>query len=161
MAQKSLYTRVASLASLVAAVLLSSAVARADIYKCSDGKGGLIFQQKPCTSGGELVIKERSPYRERLEHEAAQQTRSAEQEAATALARIRWLREHRTEPQKEASTPTPAPTLPSSIADNPEAIMLWCGRQVGISPKAYLNTIPTAQWQALSTCMDRNYMKKP
>jgi hypothetical protein len=146
------------LVGLVAMVLMSSAVAWADIYKCPDGKGGFSFQQEPCRTGEVPVIKERNPYQEQQEREAARKAAAAAQEAA-AVARTRRMRQYaidQAEMQKEASTPTP----PTSIAGNPTEIMLWCGRQAGIDPKAYVHTVSSAQWQALDACVDRHYMKR-
>jgi hypothetical protein len=45
---------------LLISMLLSSAVAWADIYKCPDGKGGLSFRQEPCPTGEAPIIKERN-----------------------------------------------------------------------------------------------------
>jgi Domain of unknown function (DUF4124) len=47
---------------LLMSLLLSSAVAWADIYKCPNGKGSVSLQQEPCRTGEAPVIEEHTPY---------------------------------------------------------------------------------------------------
>jgi hypothetical protein len=80
---------------LLISMLLSSAVAWADIYKCPDGKGGFSFQQEPCRTGEVPVIKERNPYQEQQEREEARKAAvaAAAQKAAVQKAVVAALSE--------------------------------------------------------------------